>query len=166
MHAKKKTTSERTYNRQLAFKEHFHGALSNRFSFDQFSAERSLLFNGRRSNLAKLMPDLLYAEVSGNEAVIVSEKRQPDHDMVLHELGVRILQAYTIDDLIGVLVGLIGTDGRFRGLGIIEDIDFKERSIVIYTTVKDFGVLQFGSIKLDMRDFSYKGSFNPKIFKA
>ena len=61
------------------------------FSFDQFSAERSLLFNGRESDATNYMPDLLYAEVSGNEAVIVSEDHQPDHDMIIHELGVGIM---------------------------------------------------------------------------
>ncbi len=166
IYAKKKTISERTYNRQLAFKEHFHGASSNMFSFDQFSAERTLLFNGCERDIRKFTPDLLYAEVSGNEAVIVSDNHRPDRDRILHELDVRTVQAHAIDDFIGVLVGLMSTDGRFCGLGIIEHIDFIERSIKIYTTVNNFSILQFGSIKLDTRDFSYTGSFHPQIFKA
>ncbi len=166
IHAKKKTIGERTYNRQLAFAEHFNGASSKVFSFDQFSVERSLLFNGCECDVRKFAPDMQYAEVSGNEVVVVNEKHYPGRDQILHELGARIVHAYLIDDFIDVLVGLIGTDGRFRGLGIIEHIDFIKRSIEIYTTVKDFGILQFGSIKLDPRDFTYKGSFHPQIFKA
>ena len=74
--------------------------------------------------------------------------------------------SYTIDDFIGVLVGLMGTDGKFRGLGIIEHIDFMGRSIEIYTTVKNFSILQFGSIKLDTRDFSYTGIVPPENFQS
>ncbi len=166
IHAKKKTTSERTYNRQLAFQEHFRGSSGKVFSFDRFSTERSLLFNGRRCDPTKLSDDLLYVEVSGSEAVIVSEEILQDIDNIVHEPGVKTIQAYTIHDLIGSLVGLIGADGKFRGLGIIRQIDFKERSIEIYTAVEDFSILQFGSIKLDTRDFSYKGLFHPQIFKA
>ncbi|HEY3422398.1 MAG TPA: Clp1/GlmU family protein [Methanocellaceae archaeon] len=166
IHAKRKTISERTQNRQLAFKEHFQGSSSHIFSFDQFSSERSLLFNGRRCDVTNLTPGLVYAEVSGGEAVIVSESGGRDRDKIISELGAGTIQAYTIDDLIGALVGLMDARGRFCGLGIVEHVDFKERTIEIYTAVKDFSILQFGSIKLDTKDFSYKGPFHPQIFKA
>jgi polynucleotide 5'-hydroxyl-kinase GRC3/NOL9 len=165
-YVKKKTASERTQNRQLAFAEHFQNASSKTLSFGQFAVERSLLFNGTKKDIYGDIHDILYVEVSGSEAVAVSESRIMDIDDFILELGVGTLYVYTIDAFAGALVGLMDSDGRFLGLGIIESIDFKNEQIRIYTTVTGFSVMQFGSIKLKLPDFAYGGPFHPKIFRA
>lgn len=165
-YVKKKTASERTQNRQMAFAEHFQNASSKTFSFGQFAVERSLLFNGTKKDITGTMHDILYLAVSGGEAVAVSESRIMDIDNMIRELGVGTLYVYTIDTFTGALVGLMDTNGRFLGLGIIESIDFTNGQIRIYMTATGFSVLQFGSIKLKLPDFAYGGPFHPKIFRA
>jgi polynucleotide 5'-hydroxyl-kinase GRC3/NOL9 len=165
-YAKKKTMSERTHNRQLAFAGHFQNANSHTFSFDQFTVERSLLFNGTNKEITGAMHEILYACVSGNEAAVVSKSRIADMNDLMRESGVGTLYVYMIDSFTGALVGLMDHDGRFLGLGIIESIDFTNEQVHLYTAATVFSVLQFGSIRLKLPDFAYAGPFHPKIFRA
>jgi polynucleotide 5'-kinase involved in rRNA processing len=50
----------------------------------------------------------------------------------------------------GLIVGLLGTDLSYLGLGLIREIDYSKRVVELLTPVEDaIGVIQVGLIKLD-----------------
>ena len=54
-------------------------------------------------------------------------------------------------DFKNLLCGLVDVKGRFLGLGVIEEIDFTLRKLVIYTRVErdKIAAIQMGSIKVN-----------------
>lgn len=164
-HVKEKTKNERERYRRLAFKKHFEGATSQIFQIENFSVERSLLFNGMEHDLTEI-PGILHAETSGLETIVVREDVNVNVQAIMERLNTSTIDIYTNFDFAGVLVGLVGPTGQFLGLGIIEAIDFIGRTIRLFTTIKNFSVLQFGSIRLSVEDYSYIGPFRPKTYRA
>jgi polynucleotide 5'-hydroxyl-kinase GRC3/NOL9 len=160
---KPKSRSERTAMRQKAFGEHFRNAHNITYPFKGFSVERLLLFNGRQPLITN---DVLRLDVSGNEALVVISGKRSDAKALMDKLSLDVLHVYTPEDFVNALVGLLDDHGRFLGLGIIEAMDFAEEKIHIYTAVGPFSVLQFGSIKLDMKDYHYMGPFSGHTLRA
>lgn len=160
---KRKSRSERTALRQKAFGEHFREARSVTYPFKGFSVERSLLFNGRQHHITN---DVLRLDVSGNEAVAVISGKLSGYKALMEKLGLDILYVYTPEDFVNALVGLLDGRGRFLGLGIIEAMDFEDEKIHLYTAASSFSVLQFGSIRLNMKDFLYMGPFSGHTLRA
>lgn len=159
---KRKSRFERTFLRQRSFEAHFSEARSVEYPFSKFSVERSLLFNGVKHHPAS---GILRIDVSGNEALIVSSGRPAGTKELMEKLNVDVLHTYTPDDFVGALVGLVDSKGKFLGLGIIEAMDFMEEKIRLYTATGPFTVLQFGSIKLDPKDYHYAGAFSGQTIR-
>ncbi|HTX43183.1 MAG TPA: Clp1/GlmU family protein [Methanocella sp.] len=160
---KLKSPSERAVLRQKAFRDHFKDASSITFPFKRFSVERSLLFNGTRPRVAG---DVLRLDVSGNEALVVASAGLWGLKELMNTLNVAILHVYASGDFKNALVGLLDGRGKFLGLGIIEALDFDDEKAHLYTAVSSFSVLQFGSIKLDLKDFHYTGPFSGHTLRA
>lgn len=154
---RQKSHSERTALRQNAFKEHFSGARMFTYPFKKFAVERSLLFNGTTPEVSD---DILHVDVSDDEALVIIKERSLDIEALMNSMNVSTVHVYTPDDFMNVLVGLMDDHGKLLGLGLINAMDFERKEICLYTAVKAFSVLQFGSIKLSMKDFSYAGSFS------
>jgi polynucleotide 5'-hydroxyl-kinase GRC3/NOL9 len=160
---KPKTRQERAALRQRAFGEHFRNARSAVSRFKNFSVERSLLFNGERSQLAN---GILRLDVSGNEAIAIVSDKLSGPEALMDKLGLDVLYVYAPDDFVNALVGLLDGHGKFLGLGIIEAMDFEDEKIRLYTAVSSFKVLQFGSIRLDRNDYHYTGPFSGQTIRA
>ena len=161
--ARIKTRAERTRLRQQAFAGHFAGGRLATFPFQSFSTERSLLFNGISPGSRD---DVLRIDVSGAEAMAVVSDRFQGARELMNDLGVRLLHLYHPEDFKGALVGLVDDKGIFAGLGIIEAMDFDSEEISLFTPARYFSILQFGSIRLDPRDFSYRGTFTGLVLRA
>jgi polynucleotide 5'-hydroxyl-kinase GRC3/NOL9 len=160
---KPKSRQERAALRQKSFSEHFMNARTVTYPFKKFSVERSLLFNGRQP---KITNDVFRLDVSGNEALVVTSGKLSSPKALMDKLGLDMLHIYAPGDFANVLVGLLDGHGKFLGLGIIEAMGFEDEKIRLYTAASPFSVLQFGSIKLDMKDFHYMGAFSGQTLRA
>ena len=165
-----KTVSERSMLRAKAFQKHFNGAETKCLLLDDIGIERSLLNNGVLADPAVLpsgvRSNVLHIEVSGDEAFIVFRDKIVEAKLIASTLGITTMHAVTCADFTNLLLGTMGPDGKFIGLGIIRSIDFKHRVIEIITNASDISVIQLGTMKLDPVTFSTAGQFRPTIFHA
>lgn len=160
---KRKTPSGRKTIRQNSFMEYFKNAVMVSISFNNFSVERSLLLNGAYQDIDN---DVLHADISDGDALAVVADRKWDPEVFMRSKSIKTMQVYTPDDFTNVLVGLVDNDNKFCGLGIIEAIDFEHEEVRLLTPAGSFSVLQFGSIKLDLTNFSYRGAFSGRAYRA
>jgi polynucleotide 5'-hydroxyl-kinase GRC3/NOL9 len=167
VHVKSKT--ERMEARKLSFRGHFEGATISQHSLEHTGIERSILNNGHVVGKAVLesIPgvEIIYAEVLDNEAFVVYDGQIKEPDEISEKLGVKTFYAYRPDDFQGVLMGLVDSTGRLSALGLLDSIDFREGVINVFSTARKFNIMQFGSMKLDIKDFGYCGTFRPEIFR-
>lgn len=159
----RKTPSERKTIRQSKFKEHFENAATVCRSFDSFSVERSLFLNGTSFKDGEM---ILHADISDGDALVVVADKSWDPKAIIKLRNIKAMQVYSPEDFTNVLVGLVDSEGKFAGLGIINLIDFKNEEISLLTPARSFSVIQFGSIKLDPKDFHYRGSFSGHVYRA
>jgi polynucleotide 5'-hydroxyl-kinase GRC3/NOL9 len=165
---RQKSKNERIQLRQASFYEHFFYAETIEAPFHYTGFERTLINNGECINVNRMFPDhpdIAYAEKGANEAVVILDRPIKNIMSVLKPLETRNITLYRSSDLNRLLTGLIDSNGVFKGLGIIRSINFRDRLITIFSRAESFSCIQFGSIKIDENDFSYKGSLTPDTLK-
>lgn len=165
---KPKSKAERDYLRKKAFAEHFYGAAKMTCPFEKFAAERLLLFNGIEQSDLSLFDrySVTYFEVSGHEAVAIAEEKITNIEQLMKDYDLDLLHVHSPHDFADLLVGLVNGRGVFAGLGIIDAIDFRQRTLTVFTPASSFSVLQFGSIKLDPHSFENLGPFRARTLRA
>jgi polynucleotide 5'-hydroxyl-kinase GRC3/NOL9 len=155
--------------RAAAFQAHFQGAFTTSHKLDDLGVERSLLNNGRivEKSLLKAFPDadIVHVEVGDGEALVIYNGRLTNEDEIVSTLGARTVYAYKPGDFYGVLTGLLDNNGGFLALGLINSLDFHQRTIKIFSVAEDFNVLQFGSMRIDREEFLSSGTFSPEILR-
>lgn len=159
----RKTPSERKMIRQNKFEEHFKNATTVCRAFDSFSVERSLLLNGTSFKNGEI---ILHSDISDGDTLAVVSDKNWDPGAFMKLRNVKVMQVYTPEDFTNVLVGLVDSEGKFAGHGIINSIDFKNEEVSLQTPAHSFCILQFGSIKLDPKDYSYLGPFSGHAYRA
>lgn len=169
--ARQKGRLERMGARMAAFRAHFAGASIHNINIDRIGVERLLLNNGIRMDYPDRLDqmagcELLYVEVSADEAIIVHKGTFLNPETIAELLCVKTLHACTPESFHGALVGLQGKTGKLLALGIIDNIDFRYGMINIISTANDASVIQFGTIRLNPTDFSYAGAFSPVTIRT
>jgi polynucleotide 5'-hydroxyl-kinase GRC3/NOL9 len=152
-----------------AFKAHFQDAVSTVHRLDDFGVERSLLNNGVPRDTARCSQvagtDVLHAEVSGDEALVVFADQARGLEELASALDVGQVIYCNTAEFCQTLLGLVGPQGNFLGLGILETADFARGEITIFSPATEFSVLQFGSIKIDVATFKTAGPFNMQAYR-
>lgn len=155
--------------RAAAFQTHFLRASTTSHRLDELGVERSLLNNGKiiHKSEIKTFPDadIVHAEVVDGEALVIYNGRLTDEDDIASILGVRTVYAYRPGDFSGVLTGLLDSHGALLALGLIDSLDFKEGIIKMFSAAQYFNVLQFGSMRINRKEFLSSGTFSPEIFR-
>jgi polynucleotide 5'-hydroxyl-kinase GRC3/NOL9 len=159
----------RDRTREAMFQAHFSGASASAHRLEEIAIERSLLGNGIPADAATLSQfagaRVVHAEVAGNEGLIIFGDGRVDLQKMAPELEVKVLYSYHIMDFPGALVGLYGERGLFLGLGLIESIDFTEGLVHVFSTVREFSLMQFGSMRLNPSDFTSAGPLQPQVYR-
>jgi polynucleotide 5'-hydroxyl-kinase GRC3/NOL9 len=118
-----KSARARRALRERAFRAHFAGAQDLEFPLDALVFRRWSLLNGTPVRDARF----LYAETTANGVIGVSEHSAPQH-----QRGLTVLPAGFERDL---LCGVGDRANRMQGLGIINGIDFRRRTVSLFTAV-------------------------------
>jgi polynucleotide 5'-hydroxyl-kinase GRC3/NOL9 len=141
----RKSPPFRAQYRRAAFARYFERAQSHTLPLDQFSFIGRRLGGGqpmseaRRRYLAdQVRADLLHAEMVGDSLHLIV--RQPLSDAQLETLmtlaGVDKLVMLPQSAYHNLLVGLMDYTGRCYGLGLIESLDFKARTLGLLSPVR------------------------------
>ena len=163
-----RSRTERALARTVAFRTHFERSISTVHRLDGIGVERLLLNNGIMADtdaLQAMDPDIIYAETSGREALIVSRCSIARPGEIARYLRVDTIYAFRPSDFTGALTGLLDDHGHLLALGIIDSIDLQSGTITVFSTTDRFSVMQFGTMKLDKADFSRTGVFGPETLR-
>jgi polynucleotide 5'-hydroxyl-kinase GRC3/NOL9 len=141
----RKSPPFRSQHRRAAFARYFERAQSHTLPLEQFSFIGRRLGGGqpisdaRRRYLAdQVRAELLHAEMVGDSLHLIV--RQPLSDAQIETL----MTLASVDKLVmlpqsayhNLLVGLIDYTGRCYGLGLIESLDFKARTLGVLSPVR------------------------------
>jgi polynucleotide 5'-hydroxyl-kinase GRC3/NOL9 len=120
--------------RRRAFARHFAGAALLEFSLESLVFQRTLLFSGKPIKVE----GAIHAEQSAEGVLIVGAPLAPPADSQVLPAGFER----------NLLCGIADATGRCAGLGIIERIDFANRTIAFTTPVaRDKArIVQFGDM--------------------
>lgn len=155
--------------RATSFRAHFQKASNISRHLDELGVERLLLNNGTPADIAVLSKiagtAVVHAEVSGDEALVVFDDNADGLAKLASALDVSIIHYCSRTEFYGSLVGLMGSQGNFTGLGMVRSVDFACGEIHIYSAAEQFSVLQFGSIKIDGDTFETAGPFSLQAFR-
>jgi len=155
--------------RANAFRSHFQGASITSHRLDKSGIERLMLNNGETVDKSAFyaLPDIniVHAEVSDGEALVIYNGRLSGEDKIASILGVRTIYAYRVNAFSGVLTGLLDNHGGLLALGLIDSLDFEAGTVKIFSTIQNFSVMQFGTMRLNREDFFSAGTFSPEILR-
>jgi polynucleotide 5'-hydroxyl-kinase GRC3/NOL9 len=158
---KLKTREERKARRESVYRNYFANAkvrkvslTSARLMYSLFAtgtvlSEEELERYGRELGL-----NLIYGEEGRDSLFLVS--REPLGSKL--KMEEEVAKKYGKEEVVltwpgeerGLIVGLLGTDLSYLGLGLIREIDYSKRVVELLTPVEDaISVIQVGLIKLD-----------------
>ena len=155
----RRSPEERRLLREANYRRYFETARIRAFPLDRIRLQYSLLGSslplpreeaGRLSNL--LGVNVAWAGVRWDKLVVVVERGRVDEgklNVAKEEMGKDIIVLQRGAER-GTLVGLIGPDGRFKGLGVVKELDYEKGLIRILTPASDeVSLIAVGRIKLD-----------------
>jgi polynucleotide 5'-hydroxyl-kinase GRC3/NOL9 len=127
---------EKIEKRRESYARHFAGAASLELSLDSLIFQRTPLFAGHAIELE----GTIYAERSSEGILIVGAPAAPPADSKLLPVGFER----------NLLCGIADATGHCLGLGIIDRIDFANRTVALTTAVERHKVriIQFGDLYL------------------
>jgi polynucleotide 5'-kinase involved in rRNA processing len=163
-----RSRTQRTESRKAAFRSHFESACIKTHRLDEIGVERLLLNNGTLADLDRLQAidqAIVHAETLGDEALVVCSGQLGAADKIADYLHVDTIHAFRSSDFRGALIGLLGASGKLLALGIIDSVDFRTRTVNVFSTAGRFSAMQFGSMKLDRTDFNNAGAFGPETLR-
>jgi len=146
--------------RELSYKKYMKGAKLQSFSLGWVKVRNSLLGAGgpmNRNRLAALSKLLrvkpVYSEENIVAILVVLNKSDDVTEMQINAVeqyfGKRVKVIHEADEE-GLLVGLNDEGDNFLGIGVLHEVDYKRKTLKIYTPVSEkVDKLCFGQIKLD-----------------
>ncbi|RLF20445.1 MAG: hypothetical protein DRN15_02570 [Thermoprotei archaeon] len=152
---------ERRMLRESSYKRYLEGAKIRTFSLSQVGLLYTIYGTGMslsRDVLRELSETIgvriLYGEEATDAVLLVAERpiRLSEEDMktIRGKFGGKDVVLTYKGGEEGLLVGLLDTDGRLLGIGIVKEIEFERGIIRILTNVEgDVSMIAFGQIKLD-----------------
>jgi len=158
---KLKTREERKARRESVYRNYFANAKVRKVSLTSVKLMHALFTTGAvlsKEGLEKyseeLGLDLIYGEEGKDFLFLVS--REPVEGKV--KMEEEIAEKYEKEEVTitwpgeekGLIVGLLGPDLSYLGLGLIREIDYLKKVVELLTPVEDsISVIQVGLIKLD-----------------
>jgi polynucleotide 5'-hydroxyl-kinase GRC3/NOL9 len=155
-----RSREKRKLLRELSYKKYMKGAKLRSFSFGWVKVKNSLLGSGGQlhnkrletlGSLLKKMP--VYSEETFDTIIVVLKRSETVNEEQINaaeeHFGKKIKVIFEGDEE-GLLVGLKDENDNFLGIGILHEVDYKRKTLKIYTPVskKPF-VACFGQIKLN-----------------
>jgi len=157
---RKRDREERKILRELGYKKYLKGAAVQSFLLSWIQITGVPFGSGSppsRSRLDKIVEQIgttpLYCEETSNTIFIALSKEQWADEEIAKTLEGTFNKKVKIvweGDEKGLLVALNDKDGKFLGIGIIEELDYERQALKVYTNVKKgIASIQVGQIKID-----------------
>ncbi|MCX8204268.1 MAG: Clp1/GlmU family protein [Candidatus Nezhaarchaeota archaeon] len=159
---KSRSKEDRKIKRELAFKAYFSKAKIRKLTLDAVGLMYTLFTTGFRMTKERLTEvekvvkqQVAYGEEGPDSLFIVL--RKPPSTQV-DELVAQLKEKLVKEEVLithpgaerGLVVGLLNRSHRMLGLGLIEEIDYEERTVNILTPVEDaVSLIQVGQLKLN-----------------
>jgi len=160
--AQARNRDERKAKRERQFAAYFAGAGSHTLAWDDVGLAQTAWLTGQPvpGHIAAYVEELVEAETLCAERIetgifaIVKGMRGAAHRTIKgEELEVRAVDAGLLDNL---LVGLIDASGRTLAMGILTNIDFTQRRLVVrapVTSTENVRGLRLGSMRVSVEGF-------------
>jgi polynucleotide 5'-hydroxyl-kinase GRC3/NOL9 len=157
---KRRDREERKKLREQAYHKYLKGATLRLLPLNWVKTEYAYLGSGRPLTLDEtkemektLEHAIAYAEETPSINLIVLKKRGPSVENKLVGLSKRLgKQVHVVveGEEQGLLVGLLDSNRKFVGLGVITGIDYERRTLKVLTPAKSqIAFVQFSQVKLD-----------------
>ncbi|KXA90819.1 hypothetical protein AKJ63_02180 [candidate division MSBL1 archaeon SCGC-AAA259D18] len=156
---KTKSKAQRKRAREKAFRDYFSISKQEKVNLRKLKLQRTILGSGENrteeaSKVVKLK--VLRAEKlsDSGSALIISNRRKIKslaRKILKEDLGVSKLKICKASDFENLLLGLIGNEGKFLGIGIMKNLDFSslKGNIVMPRNISSQIVkIQFGSLRV------------------
>ncbi|MFQ5882010.1 MAG: Clp1/GlmU family protein [Candidatus Methylomirabilales bacterium] len=156
-----KSREERRAYRQRRLQEYFREAALKRFPLDEVKMMGTWLGSGRRLPPA----DLSFASKQLNAPVVYGECGQGEVNLLATaeyaseglfrlrtHLGVREVQVLGVEELTGVILGLNNGTNETLALGLLQELDYREKSLIVLTPLRDVSnvrLLKWGALRID-----------------
>ena len=154
-----RSREKRKLLRELSYKKYLKGAKMQSLSLSWVKVKDSLFGTGgplprkrleRLTNLLGTRP--IYEETVTAILVVLSKSKAVTEEQIKaaeEHFGKRVKVIQEGDEE-GLLVGLKDEEDKFLGIGILHGVDYKRRTLKVYTPVSEkVSMLCFGQIKLD-----------------
>ncbi len=154
-----RSREKRKLLRELSYKKYLKGAKMQSLSLSWIKVKDSLFGTGgplprkrleRLTNLLGTRP--IYEETVTAILVVLSKSKAVTEEQIKaaeEHFGKRVKVIQEGDEE-GLLVGLKDEEDKFLGIGILHGVDYKRRTLKVYTPVSEkVSMLCFGQIKLD-----------------
>lgn len=145
--------TERKRLRELVSQNYFANSRKISLRFSDIVTDRCFFLSGLKLNKEEF--GVLWIErLSGFEGLLVVPKSKDDINIIEKikvKTGINKIKIFFSGDENGVVVGLCNIYNDCIGLGIIENIDFKNEIINIITPIENeklIKIIQFGSLRL------------------
>ncbi|MGD9130807.1 MAG: Clp1/GlmU family protein [Candidatus Bathyarchaeota archaeon] len=155
-----RSREKRKLLRELSYKKYLKGAKTQSFSLSWIKAECSIFGAGgqlprkRLETLVHLLgtrPVYIEETVAAFFVVLPRSKAVTEEQIkTVEEYFEKKVKLIREGDEEGLLVGMEDEETQFLGIGILDGVDYKRRTLKIYTPVSEkVSTLCFGQIKLD-----------------
>ncbi len=161
-----KEKNRRKIRREISYIDIFFNGVRKTINLDHVSIIGSSLFNGNKVTIdtinilnKKLKTNILHIETFNKSCIMVVKKisdlkiiKEKSHKIeeILH---VKKIITLNIQDLIGIVIGLLSTNFEHVGIGIIQKINFEKRTLHILSSLVNENIeikgLIFGNIKIE-----------------
>lgn len=158
---KARSKEDRRVKRELAYKGYFARAKIRKYSLDVTGLMYTLYTTGfkmskeRKSEVESILGlEVIYGEEGPDSMFVVVDKPISNSS----EAALKLKEAFGKEEVLvihrgaekGLIAGLIGQASTLLGLGIIEEIDYEERTISLLTPFEgQVSIIQVGQLKLD-----------------
>jgi len=155
-----RSREKRKLLRELSYKKYLKGAKMQSFSLSWIKVKDSIFGVGgplphkRLETLANLLGTRpIYSEETVTAIFVVLSKSRAvteEHIKAVNEYFGKSVKVIREGDEEGLLLGLKDDGNNFLGIGILHGVDYKRRTLKVYTPVSEkVSMLYFGQIKLD-----------------
>jgi len=157
-----RSREERRMLREASYKRYLREAKIRTFNLNKVGLMGATFSNGvvlPRERLMELQEmlgiNIIHAEETPDRLLIVTERPLKGSVAKAKELSMKFEKKV---DIIykgfekGIVVGLWDKSGRFLGIGVVDDIDYKNKQIRVLTSIRDdseVGMIQLGQIRID-----------------
>jgi len=156
-----RSREERKMLREASYKRYLSSAKVRTFNLRKIGFMGAIFSNGIPLSKEKIYElqstlgvNVVHAEETPDRLLVVLEKPIRGSIAIARELSEKIGKKVNIiyeGFERGLLVGIWDKNGRFLGIGMISEIDYKNRQIRVLTNVEEeeVGMIQLGQIRID-----------------